>query len=79
LNDLQKVGEYGSQQLALSLKLNFRKGIAYGYLNRAIFFRSSGELDSALVYDKKSLPIMVEIGNKKGESSCYSNIGMTLQ
>jgi signal transduction histidine kinase len=78
LNDLQKVGEYGSQQLALSLKLNFRKGIAYGYLNRAIFYRSSGELDSALVYDKKSLPVMIEIGNKKGESSCYSNIGVTL-
>jgi signal transduction histidine kinase len=78
VNDLQKVGEYGSQQLALSLKLNFRKGIAYGYLNRAIFYRSSGELDSALIYDKKSLPIMVEIGNKKGESSCYSNIGVTL-
>jgi signal transduction histidine kinase len=78
LNDLQKVGEYGAQQLALSLKLNFKKGIAYGYLNRAIFYRSSGELDSALVYDKKSLPIMVETGNKKGESSCYSNIGLTL-
>jgi two-component system sensor histidine kinase/response regulator len=78
LDDLQKVGEYGSQQLALSLKLNFRKGIAYGYLNRAIFYRSSGELDSALVYDKKSLPVMIETGNKKGEGSCYSNIGMTL-
>ena len=36
LNDHQKVGEYGSQQLALSLKLKFKKGIAYGYLNRAI-------------------------------------------
>jgi serine phosphatase RsbU (regulator of sigma subunit)/tetratricopeptide (TPR) repeat protein len=78
LNDCQKVGEYGSKQLALSLKLNFNKGIAYGYLNRAIFYRSSGELDSALVYDKKSLPVMIEMGNKKGESSCYLNIGLTL-
>jgi serine phosphatase RsbU (regulator of sigma subunit) len=78
LNDNQKIGEYGTQQLTLSLKLNFRKGIAYGYLNRAIFYRSSGELDTALIYDKKSLVIMLEIGNKKGESSCYSNIGLTL-
>jgi serine phosphatase RsbU (regulator of sigma subunit)/Tfp pilus assembly protein PilF len=78
LNDCQKVGEYGIQQLALSLKLNFRKGIAYGYLNRAIFYRTSGELDSALAYDKKALPVMLQIGNKKGESSCYLNIGLTL-
>jgi tetratricopeptide (TPR) repeat protein len=78
LNDNQKVGEYGTQQLNLSLKLNFKKGIAYGYLNRAIFYRSSGELDTALVYDKKALPVMLEIGNKKGESSCYLNIGLTL-
>jgi serine phosphatase RsbU (regulator of sigma subunit) len=78
LNDCQKVGEYGAQQLSLSLKLNFRKGIAYGYLNRAIFYRSSGELDSALVYDKRAVPVMIEIRNKKGESSCYSNIGVTL-
>jgi serine phosphatase RsbU (regulator of sigma subunit) len=78
VNDIQKVDEYGSRLLALSLKLGFRKGIAYGYLNRAIPFRFSGELDSALVYDKKSLAVMIEIGNKRGESSCYSNIGLTL-
>jgi serine phosphatase RsbU (regulator of sigma subunit) len=78
LNDNKKIGDYGTQQLTLSLKLNFKKGIAYGYLNRAIFYRASGELDTALVYDKKALPIMIEIGNKKGESSCYSNIGLTL-
>lgn len=77
LNDNQKVGEYGTQELNLSLKLNFKKGIAYGYLNRAIYFRATGSLDSALVYDKKCLPIMQEIGNKKGESSCLQNIGLT--
>lgn len=77
LNDHQKVGEYGSQQLALSLKLKFKKGIAYGYLNRAIYYRSSGDLDTALFYDMKCLPLMQEIGDLKGESSCNSNIGLT--
>ena len=77
LNDNQKVGEYGMQQLVLSQKLNFKKGIAYGYLNRAIYFRSTGSLDSALIYDKKSLILMRETGNKKGESSCLQNIGLT--
>ncbi len=77
LNDNKKVGEYGTQQLQLSLKLNFKKGIAYGYLNRAIFYRSSGDYEKAMVFDNKSLAVMKEIGNKKGESSCYQNIGLT--
>lgn len=77
INDNQKVGEYGSQQLALSLKLHFKKGIAYGYLNRAIYYRATGDLDTALIYDNKSLRLMQEIGDKKGEGSCNSNIGLT--
>lgn len=77
LNDNQKVGEYGMQQLALSLKLGFKKGVAYGYLNHAIYCRIIGELDSALIYDKKSLVLMQELNNKSGESSCLLNIGLT--
>lgn len=77
LNDNQNIGKYGAQQLALSLKLNFKKGISYGYLNRAIYFRATGSLDSALIYDNKCLPLMRETGNKRGESSCLQNIGLT--
>jgi serine phosphatase RsbU (regulator of sigma subunit) len=78
LNDNQKVGEYGSQELELSLKLNFKKGIAYGYLNRGIFYRASGDYHKAMLFDKKCLAVMREIDNKKGESSCLLNIGLTL-
>jgi tetratricopeptide (TPR) repeat protein len=77
LDDINNVGKYGLQQLALSQKLNFKKGIAFGYLNRAIFYRSTGEFEQALVYDNKSLVLMKETGNKRGESSCYLNIGLT--
>jgi len=77
LNDNEKVGEYGKKQLLLSQKLNFKKGIAYGYLNCAIVSRTSGDVQQALIYDKKSLELMKEIGNKKGESSCYLNIGLS--
>lgn len=77
LNDNEKVGEYGKKQLALSQKLNYKKGIAYGYLNCGIISRSSGDNQQALVYDNKSLEVMKEIGNKKGESSCYLNIGLS--
>jgi serine phosphatase RsbU (regulator of sigma subunit) len=77
LNDNEKVGEYGKKQLLLSQKLNFKKGIAYGYLNCGIVSRTSGDMQQALIYDKKSLELMKEIGNKKGESSCYQNIGLS--
>ncbi|HET6226943.1 MAG TPA: tetratricopeptide repeat protein [Bacteroidia bacterium] len=77
LNDNEKVGAYGKELLALSQKLNFKKGMAYGYLNWGIVTRNAGDMQMALVYDKKSLELMKEIGNKKGESSCYQNIGLS--
>jgi serine phosphatase RsbU (regulator of sigma subunit)/lipopolysaccharide biosynthesis regulator YciM len=77
LEDNQKIGEFGSQELELSLKLNFKKGIGYGYLNRGIFYRNTGDYHKAMVFDKKALAVMKETGNKKGEGSCYLNIGLT--
>lgn len=76
LNDSKKVGEYASLQLALSLKLNFQKGIAYGYLNRAIYYRGIGDFTTALNHDQRALQLMKKIKNKKGESSALLNIGL---
>jgi serine phosphatase RsbU (regulator of sigma subunit) len=76
LNDYQKVGEYGLQQLELSRKLNFKKGIAYGLLNRGIYYWGKGDFTTAMDYQKKSLVLMLDIASKKGESSCYINIGL---
>ena len=76
LNDSKKVGEYAALQLALSLKLNFQKGIAYGYLNRAIFYRSVGDFTTALNYDQRALQLMKTIHNKRGESSACLNTGL---
>jgi serine phosphatase RsbU (regulator of sigma subunit)/Tfp pilus assembly protein PilF len=63
------------QQLALSKKLNFKKGLAFGYTNMAIFHTNKSDFKIALEYNKLSLKLMQEIGHKKGESSCYINIG----
>jgi serine phosphatase RsbU (regulator of sigma subunit)/uncharacterized protein HemY len=75
LHNMEKVNEYAHQQLELSQKLQFKKGIAFGYLNKGIFFWSTGDYKTALYHYKKSLRIMLRIGNKKGASSCYLNIG----
>ncbi len=58
LNNYDKVGEYGLQQLALSKKLHFKKGIAYGLLNRGIFYWGKGDFATAIDYQKKSLVLM---------------------
>jgi serine phosphatase RsbU (regulator of sigma subunit) len=75
LHKMDKVNEYAQLELELSQKLNFKKGIAFGLLNKGIFFWSTGDYKTALYHYKKSLRIMLDIGNKKGSSSCYLNIG----
>jgi serine phosphatase RsbU (regulator of sigma subunit) len=74
-NDFTNLYKYATQLLTLSQKLHFKKGIAYGYLNTAIYFKSKGEYKTSLEFDFRSLKLMQEISNKKGESSCYIGIG----
>jgi serine phosphatase RsbU (regulator of sigma subunit) len=76
LNDLNSMNAYTAEQLELSQKLAFKKGIAYGFLNKAIYFKSKGDYATALNYNFRALPLMQEARNKKGESSCYINIGL---
>jgi serine phosphatase RsbU (regulator of sigma subunit) len=77
LNDRKKVGEYGLQQLILSKKLGFSKGIGFGYFNRAIYYRSISDFEKALEADKNALPIMQARGDKKAASSCLLNMGLS--
>lgn len=75
LNNMEKVNEFAQMELELSQKLNYEKGIAYGLLNKGIFFWSTANYNTALYYYKKSLTLMIHTNIKKGESSCYLNIG----
>jgi serine phosphatase RsbU (regulator of sigma subunit) len=75
LNNMEMVNYYATLELELSQKLNYKKGIAYGLLNKGIFYWSTGSYNTALYHYKKSLRVMTELGIKKGESSCYLNIG----
>jgi serine phosphatase RsbU (regulator of sigma subunit) len=77
LNNMEMVSHYATLELELSQKLNYKKGIAYGMLNKGIFFWSIGNYKTAMYHYKKSLIIMKDIGIRKGEGSCYLNIGQT--
>jgi serine phosphatase RsbU (regulator of sigma subunit) len=76
LNDISHMYTYGAQELKLSRKLNYKKGIAYGLMHIGIYKRSHGDFKEAIVYAEKSLVLMKEIGFKKGEGSCYINLGV---
>jgi serine phosphatase RsbU (regulator of sigma subunit)/Tfp pilus assembly protein PilF len=75
LNDLDKVGEYAIKLSEFSEKINFKKGIAYGASFKGIWNWRKGNYEQALLHYKKSLDIMQELGNKRGISTCYLNIG----
>lgn len=77
LNDRKKVGEYGLQQLILSQRLRYKKGIAFGNFDRAIYYRSISDFEKALDADKKALLLMRELKDKKWESSCLLNMGLS--
>jgi serine phosphatase RsbU (regulator of sigma subunit) len=77
LNNMEMVNYYATLELELSQKLNYKKGIAYGMLNKGIFYWSIGNYKAAMYHYKKSLIIMKDAGLKKGEGSCYLNIGQT--
>jgi|SRR4051812_11000612 len=75
LHDMANVQKYADLELVLSQKLNYEKGIAYGLLNKGIYYWGTGEYNTALYHYKKSLKLMIHSGLKRGESSCYLNIG----
>jgi tetratricopeptide (TPR) repeat protein len=77
LNNEAKAREYIQQQITQAKRINYKKGLGFGYLNSGILYRTAGNYEQAHYYDNEALKIMQEIGNKKGESSCYGNIGLT--
>lgn len=75
LHDHANMQKYADLELALPQKINYEKGIAYALLNKGIYYWSVGEYNTALYHYKKSLKLMINSGIKRGESSCYLNIG----
>lgn len=75
LNDLKKVGEYNSNLMYLSRKLNYKKGKAYAFLNEASLAWSQGDYLRSIDYTQMSLRFMKELGDTKGMGNCYNNLG----
>ncbi|HNW89110.1 MAG TPA: adenylate/guanylate cyclase domain-containing protein [Bacteroidales bacterium] len=66
---------YACQNLVLSGKTGYKKGIGLAYISMGIISFSRGDYSKAFELQKKALKIMKEIGNKQGIADSYGAIG----
>ncbi len=62
--------------IALSKKINYKKGEASANSRLGIAYDVEGAYDSAIVYYRIAYGINKKIGNKKGQGAALSNIGL---
>ena len=67
--------DYTLKALDISLKLNYKKGIAFCYNNIGVFYKNQGAPDKAMSYYLESLELNREINNIIGEAYTMNNIG----
>jgi len=60
---------------ALSIRLNYQKGLANAYTDKGTAFMQMGENDKALDYEHKALKIFTDLGDKKDVGMVMSTIG----
>lgn len=75
--DQEKARNYAKQQVELSKKINYQKGIAYGLNTIGNTYMYQGKFTQAQEYYFKSLEIREEMGHKPGIASVLNNIGYT--
>jgi len=67
---------FADKTLALSIKLNYRKGISNAYNALGIYYHLSSQFDKAILNYQKSKDLKVQIGEGKGAVSSQNNIGI---
>lgn len=60
-NDIEKAKRYALEQLTLSRRINYRKGVAQGNNNLGVYFNNTVDLDSCRYYYRKALAIYKEL------------------
>jgi tetratricopeptide (TPR) repeat protein len=61
-NNAAKAREYAIEQLTLSKRINYKKGVAQGYQNLGVYFSNTEGLDSCRWYYQKALSLYRELG-----------------
>ncbi len=74
-DDSKKAIDFGTQALALSEKLEFKKGIASSCNNLGIAYDNIGEFEKAAQLFFRSMKLKEELGNLSSLASVYGNLG----
>lgn len=75
-NDIEKAKRYALEQLALSRRINYKKGVAQGNNNLGVYFNNTVNLDSCHWYYRKALAIYKELG--LGDHVAKVNYGLAI-
>jgi tetratricopeptide (TPR) repeat protein len=67
---------FAAQAQKISLKLNYRKGIADAYKQSAIGFYLRSEQDTAIKLNQLALNIYEQLGEKKGRGAVINNMAI---
>ena len=67
---------FAAQAQKISLKLNYRKGIADAYKQSAIGFYCRSEQDTAIKLNQLALNIYEQLGEKKGQGAVINNMAI---
>lgn len=66
---------YVRTALELSLKNNYKRGVANAYTSMGIFYYTKGDYDSTLFFYLKALTLYEQLNNNEGIARIYNNIG----
>lgn len=73
--DPHKALEYSKEALEISIKLQYKRGMASSYNNLGVIFKNHGMYDKALDYYIKSIAINDSLNNIDGVAFSKNNIG----
>ncbi len=71
--------DYSRQAYELSVENNYLPGKAFAKKNEGVCWFFIGNGDSAILCYSEALDIYSKIGDKKGVSACYNNLGLVSQ
>jgi serine phosphatase RsbU (regulator of sigma subunit)/Tfp pilus assembly protein PilF len=75
-NNLSQSKQLADSALTISLKSNYKKGIAESYKNIGVIYSRQNDYQSALTNYLKALEICESISDKKATGGIYNNIGI---
>jgi len=75
ISEFAEARKYADEALALSKKIDFKKGTAYSYWIIGLLYYYLSDFQQALDYNQRALMVYKEIGDKLGISEAYMNTG----